>query len=270
MAHRAGFSGRRKVVIAAWKTYLDSAQSEALAAGIRNWAAGRPDARYELLLSPTALHAVLVGRAAGKTAAICAQDLDPVGRGAYTGQVPPQLLTDAGCSHVLLGHSEARRHGGDTDHTLGRKVEAALDNSDLHAILCIGESREQRDGGFTLDTLESQLRGALGGVSRDSADGRIDIAYEPVWAISSEGPAEPPEPHGVDEIHCRIRDTLEDMLGSDAGQKAGILYGGSVSAANVAGYLGEPNIDGVLVGSASTTLAGLTGLLEEAERILET
>ena len=159
MAHRAGFSGRRKVVIAAWKTYLDSAQSEALAVGIRNWAAGRPDARYELLLSPTALHAVLVGRAAGKTAAICAQDLDPVGRGAYTGQVPPQLLTDAGCSHVLLGHSEARRHGGDTDHTLGRKVEAALDNSDLHVILCIGESREQRDGGFTLDTLESQLRG---------------------------------------------------------------------------------------------------------------
>ena len=74
----------------------------------------------------------------------------------------------------------------------------------------------------------------------------------------------------MDEIHCRIRDTLEDMLGSDAGQKPGILYGGSVSAANVAGYLGEPNIDGVLVGSASTTLAGLTGLLEEAERILET
>lgn len=266
---RDGTTGREKIVVAAWKTYLTLAGSECLAREIAAWAA-RSSGAFELVLTPPFLHIAPVRRAVGDAIAVGAQNLDLAGRGAYTGQTPPQLLIDAGCSYVLLGHSELRRHMGETDALLRTKVAAALGEAGLRVILCIGESYAQKSAGTTLDVLKSQLDGCLKGIRGSEAAGRLDIAYEPIWAISSESPTSPPEARHVNALHLKIRKTLARLLGGKAAEKVRILYGGSVSAANVGRYLQQSEIDGVLVGSASTRLPDVLELLDAARRsILE-
>ena len=252
---------RRKLVIAAWKTYLDLAAAEKLAGVIRDWAARRtPD--FDLVIAPSFPHIIPVRRIAGHALGISAQNADLAGRGAYTGMTPPSLLSDAGCGYVMLGHSETRKYRGETDLLLRKKILAICEESDLHIILCIGESRSQKDAGMTTHILESQLTECLSDIPHDMISGRLDVAYEPLWAISSEAPTSPPDPRDVGEIHGKIRAHLEDMLGAAVSDRIRILYGGSVDASNVSDYMSRDMVDGVLVGSASTKLAGVTLLLD--------
>ena len=181
---------RKKLVIAAWKTYLTLAESKNLAKEIRDWAARNPPI-CEIVLAPSFPHIVPVRHAIGAALGISAQNADLAGRGAYTGHTPPQMLSDAGCSYVLLGHSELRKYKKETDLLLKKKTEAVLAESDLGVVLCIGESYRQKTEGRTLDTLESQLRTGLGGIPGADVAGRLDIAYEPVWAISFRESAKP-------------------------------------------------------------------------------
>ena len=255
---------RKKLVIAAWKTYLTLAESKNLAKEIRYWAARNPPS-CEIVLAPSFPHIVPVRHAVGTALGISAQNVDLAGRGAYTGHTPPQMLSDAGCSYVLLGHSELRKYKKETDLLLKKKTEAVLTESDLGVVLCIGESYRQKTEGRTLDTLESQLRTGLGGIPGADVAGRLDIAYEPVWAISSENPQSPPAPQDVDAIHGRIKSVLEQLFGGQIAKKIRVLYGGSVSPSNVGSYVGQPDIDGVLVGSASTRLPGVIDLLKAVE-----
>lgn len=252
---------RKRLVIAAWKAYLSLGEARRIAGEIGGWAA-RNGPGFELALAPSFPHIVPVGDAVGDAAGICAQDADLASRGAYTGHTPPQMLADAGCRYVLLGHSEMRRHKGETDGILNRKIRLVLGESDLRVVLCIGESRAQRDGGGTEAALDLQLARCLDGIPGGTAAGRLDVAYEPVWAISSENPASPPDPSDVGRTHRHIRRTLEGTLGPEAAGSSRILYGGSVDASNVAGYVARDGVDGVLVGSASTRLPGVLSLLD--------
>ncbi len=165
-------------------------------------------------------------------------------QGAFTGEVSPLMLKDAGCSYVILGHSERRHIFGETDELVNKKVLSAV-NHGLIPILCVGELLEERENGKTQEVVEKQVREGLKGIDGDD---EFVIAYEPVWAI---GTGKTATPELAEEVHLFIRQVLSDMFGSEKANSVRILYGGSVKPENAAGLLNMENIDGALVGGAS-------------------
>jgi triosephosphate isomerase len=166
--------------------------------------------------------------------------------GAYTGEISGAMLVDAGCTHVILGHSE-RRHGlGETDAQVNAKLKAALD-SRLIPIVCLGETKDERLGGRTEAVVASQLTGSLAGLSPEQMAGTV-LAYEPVWAIGTGLTATPEQAQAA---HAFIRARLADSFGEATAARVVVQYGGSVKPDNAAELLACPDIDGALVGGAS-------------------
>jgi triosephosphate isomerase len=165
-------------------------------------------------------------------------------QGAFTGEISPLMLKDAGCSYVILGHSERRHIFGETDELINKKVLSAV-NHGLIPILCVGELLEERENGKTQEIVEKQVREGLKGIEEKA---EFVIAYEPVWAI---GTGRTATPELAEEVHFFIRQVLSDMFGSEKANSVRILYGGSVKPENAAGLLNMENIDGALVGGAS-------------------
>jgi triosephosphate isomerase len=207
--------------------------------------ASQVGAKADLLVCPPAtLIAGFAEKARGsKTLAVGAQDCHPEPSGAHTGDLSAEMLADAGASAIIVGHSERRADHGESDALVRQKAEAAW-RAGLTAIVCIGETREQRDAGQTLDICGAQLKGSLpDGATADN----LVVAYEPVWAI---GTGLTPTAADVEQVHRFIRDTL--MLGFDGeGAKIRILYGGSVKPSNAAELMAVANVNGALVGGAS-------------------
>jgi triosephosphate isomerase len=172
--------------------------------------------------------------------------------------VSASLLKDAGCSHVIVGHSERRQHFGDTHEGVGRKARAALD-AGLSPIVCVGETEAERDAGATFDRVDSQLAGALAAVTADEMT-RVILAYEPVWAIGTGRTATPAQ---AQEVHAHIREWLRRAYG-DTAAAVRIQYGGSVKAKNAAELLAQPDIDGALVGGASLQAEEFVGIVKGA------
>ncbi len=170
------------------------------------------------------------------------QDLHPAAKGAHTGEVSAPQLIDAGCTWVLVGHSERRRDHGESDEVVAAKLEAAMEHG-LTPVLCLGETREERLAGRTFEVLDRQLNSALGGDL-----GEIAVAYEPVWAI---GTGETATPDQAQEAHLFLRGLLADLLGEEAAREVRILYGGSVTPDNAAELICQPDVDGFLIGGAS-------------------
>lgn len=164
--------------------------------------------------------------------------------GAFTGEVSPVMLKEAGCEYVILGHSERRHIFGESDELINKKVVAAL-NEGLRIILCVGETLQERESGLTFTVVETQLKLGLSGVE-DRLE-QIDIAYEPVWAIGTGVPAKPED---AEEVHKFIYQKLEE-LNPEGAKKVRVLYGGSVKPNNAEAILSQPHIKGVLVGGAS-------------------
>jgi triosephosphate isomerase (TIM) len=188
--------------------------------------------------------AEVVARSRGSAVCVAAQNMHEAEEGAYTGEVSPKMLLDAGVDAVILGHSERRQLCGETDEVLARKVSAAL-AAGLEPILCIGESEEARDGGQTEAVLERQLQADLVAVEGGRLAGVV-IAYEPIWAIGTGRTATPEQ---AQEAIAFIRDVLRER--GAAAEQVRILYGGSVKPANAAELMAQPDIDGALVGGAS-------------------
>lgn len=175
-----------------------------------------------------------------------AQDLHWEEKGAFTGQVAPNMVKEF-CSYVIIGHSERRTYFGETDETVNRKVHAAL-KAGLTPIVCVGETLEQYESGLTSEVVRRQINAGLAGIDPAIAS-RIVIAYEPVWAIGT-GKASSGE--NAQGVHGRvIRPALSGLFGESNAQAIRILYGGSVTAANAAEFFAQPDIDGALVGGAS-------------------
>jgi triosephosphate isomerase len=166
--------------------------------------------------------------------------------GAFTGEISCRMLIDAGATGVLLGHSERRALFGETDGALARKLAAALANG-LEPVLCIGESEAERDGGATERRLSTQLDGGLVGLTASQVL-QVTIAYEPVWAI---GTGRSATPEMAQETHAFIRAALSQRYGEECAAALRILYGGSVKPDNAGSLLGQPDVDGALVGGAS-------------------
>jgi triosephosphate isomerase len=198
----------------------------------------------ETVLCPPFLSLPLVKELlVGLSIKVGAQNMHFEEQGAYTGEISPLMLSGI-CEYVILGHSERRQYFGETDEVVNGKIRAAL-AVELTPILCVGERLEQKEAGKTEEVVTRQVRGALNGI--ESPIGMV-IAYEPVWAIGT-GRAETGE--GANAIIAIIRNTVARLYGEGTAQEIRILYGGSVTAANIAEYVRQSEIDGALVGGAS-------------------
>jgi triosephosphate isomerase (TIM) len=187
---------------------------------------------------------------------VAAQNMHEAESGAFTGEVSAPMLLELGVDGVILGHSERRQHFGETDEALARKVPEALE-AGLEPILCVGEREEQRDSGETADVLTRQVAADLADVA-DQRLGEVVIAYEPIWAIGTGRTATPEQ---AQEAIALIRDLIRGRAG-DASDAIRILYGGSVKPGNAAELLGQPDVDGALVGGASLDPGDFAAIVE--------
>jgi len=209
--------------------------------------------RLDLMVCPPAtLVADFAERAKGSKLLIGGQDCHPEAAGAFTGDIAAEMLADAGASAVIVGHSERRTYHHEDDATVRRKAVAAW-RAKLTAIICIGETEAEREGGRTLDVVDRQLDGSL---PDGASAANLVVAYEPVWAI---GTGRTPTPADVVEVHGFIRERLAARFGS-AGEGIRMLYGGSVKPANAGELLSLANVDGALVGGASLKAVEFLGI----------
>jgi len=238
---------KRPVFAGNWKLFGTLAESVALATDVQAGVAGVDGADVIVAPSFVAL-ATVASRLGGSTShvAVAAQDCYWEAKGAFTGEIAPAQLVDAGCRYVIIGHSERRQLMGETDADVNRKTHAAL-GAGLKPIICIGETLAERDGGTTLAVVERQLDAALRDIS-DADLGRSLVAYEPVWAIGTGRTATPAQ---AQEVHHSIRTRVAATRSAAVAAALPILYGGSVNPGNVLSLLARPELDGVLVGGAS-------------------
>ncbi len=201
-------------------------------------------AKADLLICPPATLATIAAHAAlGTHISIGAQDCHPKASGAHTGDISAEMLSDAGLTHVIVGHSERRADHDENDTLVRSKAEAAV-RAGLIAIVCVGESEAERRGGKTLDVIGRQIDGSI---PPGLTAAQLVVAYEPVWAIGS---GLTPTAGDVAEVHAFIRDRLGRLVGTErVGVR--ILYGGSVKPSNAAELMSVANVNGALVGGAS-------------------
>ncbi len=211
----------------------------------------------EVIVAPpfTAL-AAAAQAASGSKVAVAAQNVHWDKEGAHTGDISTGMLLDAGCTHVIIGHSERRHDCGETDEQVNKKVKAAL-AAGLLPIVCVGETLAEREKSETEKVLETQFAGGMAGLTASDFS-RIMIAYEPVWAI---GTGRTATPEMAVEAHRFIRGLARRQFGEDGAKGVRILYGGSVKPENVGGLMAQEEIDGALVGGASLKADSFAALI---------
>lgn len=235
---------RRPLVAANWKMHGQKAQVETLTQGYIAELAGLGG--LDVLVCPAYVFLAQLREAfAGSPLLLGAQDLHQEQEGAYTGEVSGGMLREAGCSHVIVGHSERREYAAESDALVALKF-AAAQKQGLIPLLCVGETQSQRENDATAEIVCRQLRAVIESCGIEAFDNAI-IAYEPVWAIGTGLTASPQQ---AQEVHALIRNELAAHEGVDAASVR-VLYGGSVKAANAAELFAQPDIDGALVGGAS-------------------
>lgn len=228
-----------------WKLFKTIAESVAMVTELKQLVAGNKG--VEIVVAPvfTALSRVS-DVVEGSNVRLAAQDCYWEEEGAFTGEVAPKLLKDAGCSHVIIGHSERRQYFGETDLTVNKKTKAAI-AAGLSAIVCVGETLAERESEQTFSVIETQIKGGLAGLAAETFT-NVVIAYEPVWAIGTGKTASDAQ---AQEVHAFIRQLIARLFNQPVADAVRILYGGSVKPDNVKGLMSQQDIDGALVGGAS-------------------
>jgi len=250
---------RRFLIAGNWKMHCGPSAARALALELRNGVLGAPDV-VDLLVCPPFVSLAAVREIIASTPIqLGAQNVFWEEKGAWTGEVAPGMLRDAGCTWVLVGHSERRQHFGETDATVRRRLEAAR-SAGLSVVLCVGETLEQREAGQTADVVTRQLQAAVAGVGLQDW-GSLVVAYEPVWAIGTGHNATPAQ---AQEVHALLRRLVAAQASDTTAAATRILYGGSVKPSNAAELLQQPDVDGALVGGASLQAADFLGIVEAA------
>ena len=222
-----------------------------------------PMGEVQVALCPPSLYLERIDRVLdGTPIGLGGQDMHAQPSGAYTGSISGPMLVDAGCTHVILGHSE-RRHGlGETSELINKKLHAAL-AAQLLPIVCIGETLDEHKAHRAEAVVREQLTGSLAGIAPEQM-GRIVLAYEPVWAIGTGETATPEQAQGM---HAIIRADLEQQFGAAIARRVVIQYGGSVKADNARELLAQPDIDGALVGGASLKPEEFLGIIAAARAV---
>ena len=211
----------------------------------------------EIVVAPpfTAVHAVAAA-ARNTNIGVAAQDLYWEREGAFTGEISPIMIKNAGAEYVIVGHSERRRLFGESDQIVNRKAMAAL-TAGLTPIVCIGETLEERERQETLTVLDRQIKEGLKGFSQGQVSDLI-VAYEPVWAIGTGRNATAAQ---AGEAHAHIRGRLREWFGGEAAERCHVIYGGSVKPDNIRDLIAQPDVDGALVGGASLDVASFAEIV---------
>ncbi len=247
---------RTKLIAANWKMYKTPDEARTFMRAFLPMVADHT--RDEIVVcAPFVDLPAVVEAAQGSRVAVGAQTMHWEKEGAYTGEISAGMLVATGCTHVIIGHSERRQYFGETDDTVNRKVEVALE-AGLTPLMCIGEVLEEREAGLTEDVLRRQVTRGLRGISGRKA-AKLVIAYEPVWAI---GTGKTATPHMAAQAHELIRHVAGNALGKEVAEKMRILYGGSVKPENATSLMSEPEIDGALVGGASLKPDSFTAIVK--------
>lgn len=237
---------RKPVIAGNWKMYKLLGQAVETALALKPLTANAN--HCEVVIAPVFVHLKTVAdRLEGSNIKVAAQNCSyETNQSANTGEVSAEMLKDVGCSHIIVGHSERRQFYGETNESVNKKTKAAL-SSGLTAIVCVGESLQERESEKLFEVVERQVREGLDGLTTSDME-RIIIAYEPVWAI---GTGKTASPEQAQEMHGFIRQTLAETHGENVSKVVRILYGGSVKPENIAVLMSENDIDGALVGGAS-------------------
>lgn len=249
---------RNYLVAGNWKMNTTRASAVELAAGVKAGVQSHP--RVEVLVCPPFPYlSAVADTLQGSSVRWGAQNAWHEKPGAFTGEVALDMLKDLGCSHVILGHSERRHILHESDDLIGRKVDAVI-AAGLTAILCVGELLAEREANQTESVLNRQMAAGLANVSA-SQTASLVVAYEPVWAI---GTGKTATPEQAESAHLHLRNWLAGRYTSQIAEQVRILYGGSVKPSNAGELLGQPNVDGALVGGASLKAADFLGIIQGA------
>ena len=236
---------RRPIIAGNWKLNMTIAESRELAQQLVDNLADMTD--RDIVIAPVFTTLSTVAEVIRQSPIqLAGQNCYPQTSGAFTGEVSPDFLSDAGCHYVILGHSERRQLLGETDQFINQKVMKTLE-AELKPILCIGETLEEREAEQMLKVLDRQIKGGLANLTAPQlAD--VTMAYEPIWAI---GTGKTATAEQAQQAHSFIREVVEQLFNPDVAENIRILYGGSVKPGNVDGLMAEEDIDGALVGGAS-------------------
>lgn len=240
---------------------LDRQQAVSLASGLKSLVESSADVQIAVFPPFVYLESVLAA-VAGSGIQVGAQNVSDQPDGALTGEISTSMLQDLGATLVILGHSERRSIMGETSQVVNAKTRKCLETG-LIPVVCVGETLEQREAGETMSVVLEQCRASLADLSTDDM-GKVVIAYEPVWAI---GTGKVATPEQAEEVHAGIRQWLVQEHGSEIAENLQILYGGSVKPANAGELLGQPNIDGALVGGASLQVESFGGIIQAASEL---
>ena len=247
---------RKPIIAGNWKLNKSIKEAVDLVHEIKGQCAGM--GAVDIVVCPVFTALIKVSEVLkGTNIGLGAQDLYWQDSGAFTGEVSAPLLKDAGCQHVIIGHSERRQFFGETNETVNHKVKAALAHG-LTPIVCVGENLQERESGKTFDVVKDHVENSLKGFSAQEVQ-KMVIAYEPVWAIGTGKTATPAQ---AQEVHGFIRKLLEKMHGKAVAESVRIQYGGSVKADNAKELISQPDIDGALVGGASLKADSFVGIIQ--------
>lgn len=248
---------RRKLIAGNWKMNCLKEDGLTLANAVFQKCAEHKTLPFDVLICPPLSLLGQIASLPHPMTAIGAQDvsLAPKDFGAFTGDVSAEMIKDLGASYAIVGHSERRTMRHETDAVVLEKAKNAQQKG-LTAIICIGETEQEREAGLALSVVSKQIKGSI---PTESTGDNCVIAYEPVWAI---GTGKVPSVEDVAEVHAAIRHELADLLGSEKAETIRILYGGSVKPSNAKELLSVPNVDGALIGGASLKIADFWGIVE--------
>jgi triosephosphate isomerase len=247
---------RKKLIAANWKMYKTPEQTSAFFQEFLPLVADHD--RDEIVVCPPYIDLqTAVAAVKGSNVAVGAQNMHWEKEGAFTGEISAPMLNAIAVTHVIIGHSERRQYFNETDDTVNRKLEFALENG-LTPIVCVGEVLEEREAGLTEDVLRRQCMRAFNGISAKKA-AKLCIAYEPVWAI---GTGKTATPQMAADAHSVIRHEAAKAFGDDFASALRILYGGSVKPDNATSLMSEEEIDGALVGGASLDPKNFTKIVK--------
>lgn len=242
-----------------WKMNKTVEEARELIRGLKASLQGIDDVEVAVAPPFTALYPISL-ELKESSISLAGQNLFWEERGAFTGEISPVMLKEIGCQYVIIGHSERRQYFGETDETVNRRIKTAL-NHGLKAILCLGETLQEREKGLTFSVVERQLEGGLREVNEKAVE-EIVIAYEPVWAI---GTGKTATPEQAEEVHWFIRQKLEKLYSKRISEGLRIQYGGSVTPENIKGLMAQPDIDGALVGGASLEVESFSRIVRFKE-----
>jgi len=236
---------------------LSMSEREVYLKGMDRVTTGKKFTGTEIILCPPFVHLEGFKKWRNKKVKRGAQDIFFENKGSFTGEISPVMLKNFGCEYVIIGHSERRKYFGESGELINHKIISALEN-DLHPILCVGETKDEKDSDYTLEVITRQVKEALASVSRAKA-GQIIIAYEPVWSVGTDVL---PTSNEVMGAKLLIRKILHELFGKKYAEEVAILYGGSVSAKTVQQVCIDSEMDGALIGRESLTPSDFIKIVE--------